>query len=90
MEPQKSHSVSEDEAFVPELVDRIEYQSAELERLRAELESVRSEREKLETDLVIAERWVAALAQELEVADLQLKEARPLSSRLRLIERSRD
>lgn len=82
MEPQRRHLVSEEDALVPELVDRIEYQEAELDKLRAELKTVRAEREKLETDLVIAERWVQSLAQELELADLQLKEARPLSSRI--------
>ena len=82
MEPQPHRSTIEEDAVFPELVDRIEYQEAELDRLRAELESVRSEREKLETDLLIAERWVAALARELELADLQLKEARPLYSRI--------
>jgi hypothetical protein len=82
MEPQRSYSVGEDEAVAAELVDRIEYHEAELDRLRSELETVRAEREKLETDLLIAERWVAALAKELELADLQLKEARPLYSRI--------
>jgi hypothetical protein len=82
MEPQQRYSVGEDEAVAAELVDRIEYQEAELERLRSELETVRAEREKLETDLLIAERWVASLAKELELADLQLKEARPLYSRI--------
>ena len=82
MEPQPRYSVSEDEAVAAELVDRIEYQEAELERMRSELDTVRAEREKLETDLLIAERWVASLARELELADLQLKEARPLYSRI--------
>jgi chromosome segregation ATPase len=82
MEPQQRYSVGEDEAVAAELVDRIEYQDAELERLRSDLETVRAEREKLETDLLIAERWVASLARELELADLQLKEARPLYSRI--------
>jgi hypothetical protein len=31
---------------------------------------------------VIAERWVHTLAKELELADAQLKELRPLSSRI--------
>ena len=82
MEPQRHRPVSEEDAVFPELVDKIEWQEAELETLRAELDTVRSERAKLETDLVIAERWVAALARELELADLQLKEARPLYSRI--------
>jgi phage shock protein A len=82
MEPQQRYSVGEDEAVAAELVDRIEYQEAELETLRSDLETVRAEREKLETDLLIAERWVASLARELELADLQLKEARPLYSRI--------
>jgi hypothetical protein len=82
MEPQRRYSLGEDEAVVAELVDLIEYREAEIARLRAELEAVRGEREKLETDLLISERWVGALAKELELADLQLKEARPLYSRI--------
>ena len=82
MEPQPRYPVGEAEAVAAELVDRIEYSEAELERLRSELETVQAEREKLETDLLIAERWVASLARELELADLQLKEARPLYSRI--------
>jgi len=74
--------VWEEEALVPELVDRLEYQDAELARLRSDLEALREEREKLETDLVIAERWVHTLAKELELADAQLKELRPLYSRI--------
>ena len=58
MEPQRRPPVWEEEALIPELVDRLEYQDAELARLRADLETLRDEREKLETDLVIAERWV--------------------------------
>ena len=65
-----------------ELVDRLEYQDAELARLRSDLEGLREEREKLEIDLVIAERWVHTLAKELELADAQLKELRPLYSRI--------
>jgi chromosome segregation ATPase len=87
MEPQRRRTVTEEDAVFPELVDRIEYQGAELEGLRAELEAVRAEREKLETDLLIAESWVASLARELELADLQLKEARPLYSRIGTPER---
>jgi chromosome segregation ATPase len=82
MEPQKRPPVWEEEALVPELVDRLEYQDAELARLRSDLEALREEREKLETDLVIAERWVHTLAKELELADAQLKELRPLYSRI--------
>jgi chromosome segregation ATPase len=82
MEPQKRATVWEEDALVPELVDRVEYQDAELASLRADLETLRDEREKLETDLVIAERWVHTLAKELELADAQLKELRPLSSRI--------
>jgi hypothetical protein len=82
MEPQPRYSVGEDETVVAELVDRIEYREAEVESLRVELETVRTEREKLRTDLLVAERWVAELAKELELADLQLKEARPLYSRI--------
>jgi chromosome segregation ATPase len=82
MEPQRRRTISEDDAVVPELVDRLEYQEAELGKLREELGTLRSEREKLTTDLLIAERWVESLARELEIADLQLKEARPLYSRI--------
>jgi chromosome segregation ATPase len=87
MEPQQRRTAIEEDAVFPELLDRIEFQEAELDRLRAELETVTSEREKLETDLLIAERWVASLARELELADLQLKEARPLYSRIGTPER---
>ena len=82
MEPQGRPPVVEEEALVPELVDRLEYQDAELASLRSDLEALREEREKLETDLVIAERWVHTLAKELELADAQLKELRPLYSRI--------
>jgi len=82
MEPQKRPPVWEEDAVVPELIDRLEYKDDELARLRAELEALREEREKFETDLVIAERWVHTLAKELEKADSQLKELRPLSSRI--------
>jgi chromosome segregation ATPase len=82
MEPQKRPPVWEEDALVPELVDRLEYQDAELARLRGDLETLQDEREKLRTDLVIAERWVHALAKELELADAQLKELRPLYSRI--------
>ena len=82
MEPQGRPPVVEEEALVPELADRLEYQDAELARLRSDLEALREEREKLETDLVIAERWVHTLAKELELADAQLKELRPLYSRI--------
>jgi chromosome segregation ATPase len=82
MEPQERPPVWEEEALVPELVDRVEYQDAELARLRSDLAALREEREKLETDLVIAQRWVHTLAKELELAEAQLKELRPLSSRI--------
>lgn len=75
-------TVAEDEALVPELVDRLEHQTGEATRLRVELNDLRSEHEKLETELTIARRWVHTLACELELADLQLKEARPLYSRI--------
>jgi hypothetical protein len=82
MEPQKRPPVWEEDALVPELVDRLEYQDAELARLRGDLETLGEEREKLQTDLTIAERWVHTLAKELELADAQLKELRPLYSRI--------
>jgi chromosome segregation ATPase len=82
LEPETRRFVGEDEVVIPELVDRLEYQAAELTKLRGELNDLRTEREKLETDLAIARRWVHTLARELELADLQLKEARPLYSRI--------
>jgi chromosome segregation ATPase len=82
MEPQKRPPVWEEDALVPELVDRLDYQDAELAKLRGALETLREEREKLQTDLMIAERWVHTLAKELELADAQLKELRPLYSRI--------
>jgi hypothetical protein len=82
MDPERSKALWEADAVVPELVDRIEYQEEQLSQLRDQLEAVIKERELLETDLVIAERWVAALAKELELADAQLKELRPLYSRI--------
>jgi chromosome segregation ATPase len=75
-------TVGEEEAVVPELVDRLEYQTDEATRLRVELDDLRAEHEQLETELTIAQRWVHTLARELELADLQLKEARPLYSRI--------
>jgi chromosome segregation ATPase len=82
MEPQRRKAVWEEDAVVPELVDRLEYREEQLTLLQEQLETLRQEREQLETDLVIAERWVAALAKELELADAQLKELRPLHSRI--------
>ena len=82
MEPERRKALWEADAVVPELVDRVEYQEEQLELLGDQLETLRTEREQLETDLVIAERWVAALAKELELADAQLKELRPLYSRI--------
>ena len=82
MEPETRRTVAEDEAVVAELVDRLEYQTAELTQMRTELTGLRAEHEKLQTDLAIARRWVHTLSRELELADLQLKEARPLYSRI--------
>jgi chromosome segregation ATPase len=82
MDPEKQKALWEADTVVPELVDRLEYREEQLDFLRTEVETLRKEREQLETDLVIAERWVAALAKELELADAQLKEARPLQSRI--------
>jgi chromosome segregation ATPase len=82
MDPEKQKALWEADTVVPELVDRLEYHEEQLDFLRAEVETLRKEREQLETDLVIAERWVAALAKELELADAQLKELRPLHSRI--------
>jgi chromosome segregation ATPase len=83
MDPEKQKALWEADVVVPELVDRLEYQEEQLDFLRTEVESLRRERDQLETDLVIAERWVATLASELELADAQLKEARPLQARIR-------
>jgi hypothetical protein len=82
MDPERAKALWEADAVVPELVDKIEYQEEQLSLLRDHVETVIKERELLETDLVIAERWVAALAKELELADAQLKELRPLYSRI--------
>jgi predicted nuclease with TOPRIM domain len=82
MEPQKRKALWEEDAVVPELVDRLEHREGQLTLLQEQLETLRQEREQLETDLVIAERWVAALAKELELADAQLKGLRPLHSRI--------
>jgi chromosome segregation ATPase len=82
MDPETRRFLAEEEVVVPELVDRLEYKAEELAKVRAELDALRAEREKLETDLAIARRWVHTLARELELADLQLKEARPLYSRI--------
>jgi chromosome segregation ATPase len=82
MDPERRKALWEADAVVPELVDRIEYQEEQISLLQDQLEAVIKERELLETDLVIAERWVAALAKELELADAQLKELRPLYSRI--------
>lgn len=82
MDPEKQKALWEADTVVPELVDRLEYRDEQLDFLRTEVEMLRKEREQLETDLVIAERWVAALAKELELADAQLKEVRPLQARI--------
>jgi len=83
MDSEKRKALWEADTVVPELVDRLEYREDQLEFLQAQVEVLRKEREQLETDLVIAERWVATLARELELADAQLKELRPLQTRLR-------
>jgi hypothetical protein len=82
MDLERRKTLWEADAVVPELVDRIEYQEEQLSLLRDQLETVIKEREQLETDLVIAERWVGTLAKELELADAQLQELRPLCSRI--------
>jgi hypothetical protein len=82
MDAEKRKALWEADAVVPDLVDRLEYREEQLDFLRDQVETLRKEREQLETDLVIAERWVAALAKELELADAQLKEVRPLHSRI--------
>jgi hypothetical protein len=82
LEPQRRVGVADDEAVVPELVDRLEYQAAEIAKLKDEVDALRIEREGLRTELAIANRWVKSLAHEVELADVQLKEMRPLYSRL--------
>jgi chromosome segregation ATPase len=82
MDPEKQKALWEADTVVPELVDRLEYREEQFEFLQVEVERLRRERDQLETDLLIAERWVAALAKELELADAQLKEARPLQARI--------
>jgi hypothetical protein len=90
MQPERRKALWEADTVVPELVDRIEYQEEQLSLLRDHLETVIKEREQLETDLVIAERWVAALAKELELADTQLEQLRPLHSRIGSLQRPVD
>jgi hypothetical protein len=90
MHPERRKALWEADTVVPELVDRIEYQEEQLSLLRDHLETVIKEREQLETDLVIAERWVAALAKELELADTQLEQLRPLHSRIGSLQRPVD
>jgi hypothetical protein len=82
MDSETRRAVGDDEVVIPELVDRVEYQAAELARLQVELDKVHGDREKLKTELAIARRWVQVLAREVELADLLLKEARPLSFRI--------
>jgi predicted RNA methylase len=82
MKPEEQKVLWEADTVVPELVDRLEYREEQVVLLQDQLKALQKEREQLETDLVIAERWVAALAKELELADAQLKEVRPLQSRL--------
>jgi chromosome segregation ATPase len=90
MHPERRKALWEADTVVPELMDRIEYQEEQLSLLRDHLETVIQEREQLETDLVIAERWVAALAKELELADTQLEQLRPLHSRIGSLQRPVD
>jgi chromosome segregation ATPase len=87
LEPHKHRPVWEEDAVVPELVDTLEFREEQLKKAHDELDRIRAEKEKLETDLVIAEGTVAALARELEAADAQLKELRPLYSRIGKIAR---
>jgi chromosome segregation ATPase len=82
MDSETRRLVADEEAIVPDLVDRLERQADDLARLRSEVEGLRTEREALKTELTIARRWVHTLALELELADKQLKEARPLLSRI--------
>jgi predicted RNase H-like nuclease (RuvC/YqgF family) len=82
MESETRPLVRDDETIVPDLVDRIEHQAAELARLQAELQQLRSDGEKMKTELTIARRWVHTLAREVELADIQLKEVRPLRRRI--------
>jgi chromosome segregation ATPase len=82
MDSETRRLLAAEDAIVPDLVDRLERQADELARLRTELDDLHAERETLKTDLTIARRWVHTLALELELADKQLKEARPLLSRI--------
>jgi chromosome segregation ATPase len=82
MKPKERKALWEADSVVPELVDRLEYRDEQVTLLQDQLRALQKEKEELETDLVIAERWVAALATELELADAQLKEVRPLQSRI--------
>lgn len=82
MEIETRRLEAEEDAVVADLVERLERQAAELAHVRDELDQTLAGREKLETELAIARRWVQVLAREVELADLQLKEARPLRSRI--------
>jgi hypothetical protein len=82
MDSETRRLIADEDVVIPDLVDRLERQADELARLRSEADGLRTEREALKTELTIARRWVHTLALELELADKQLKEARPLLSRI--------
>jgi len=46
MDSETRRAVGDDEVVIPELVDRVEYQAAELARLQVELDEVRGDRER--------------------------------------------
>jgi hypothetical protein len=64
------------EAVLAELTELVELQAAKLSELRGQIQVLRREREELETELMIAQRWVRELAARLEDADARLEEQR--------------
>lgn len=77
-------SATTEEAAVAELLEELEAKGVELREARERETELRAERESLQTELVIARRWVSLLARELETTKAALTaEARPLSSRMR-------
>jgi len=65
------------------LVEELEAMGAELREAREQEGLLRAERERLTTELVVAQRWVKLLADELETTKALLTaEARPLRARL--------
>jgi len=60
------------EATVVELIDRVEAQADELDRLRTAADELRREREELKAELVMAQGYLRELATALEDAEARL------------------